>query len=419
MQVRKKIPGPCHRHLIAALAALASGAAAADEPSPWYLGVNQALTHDSNVYRVPDGPGDNYSSTGLLGGFDQPIGRQRLHGAANIRYNKYQDETKLDNTSYGLDAGWDWSTIEKLSGNFDVSANQSLASFDGNSAIVTTERNLLRTDRVGAGIRWGGAGRLGMVADYAHSRARYSAPTTLNSNSSADVGSLGTKYNINPDLQVGAGVRFTRTVLPNGLVTTTGTTESTSNGRNFDLSVDWQYSPQTGVDARLSWTRQTNSGAVGQDFSGLTGALSAHYAPTGKTSFKVAYSRDAGTNGSFFNVTGASGSTPIIGLNQNSQVSDALSLIATYAATAKINVNAGYTYRHAKIVSTLTAGGATGPASESSDNVRKATLSATYAIARAWQLACNVDRETRSVSGGAGFAYSANVASCSVQLTMR
>ena len=114
MQANKKTSRFCHRPLIAALATLAGAAAWADEPSPWYLGVSQALTHDSNVYRVPDGVGDNYSSTGLLGGFDQPIGRQRLHGSANIRYNKYQDETTLDNTSYGVAAGWDWETIEKM-----------------------------------------------------------------------------------------------------------------------------------------------------------------------------------------------------------------------------------------------------------------------------------------------------------------
>jgi hypothetical protein len=422
MQARKKTLRPCHRPLIAALAALASGAACADEPSPWYVGVSQALTHDSNVYRIPDGRGDNYSSTGLLGGFDQPIGRQKFHGSANIRYNKYQDETTLDNTSYGVAAGWDWETIEKLSGNFNVSANQGLASYDGNSTAPTTERNLLKTDRIGAGIRWGGANRLGLVADYAHSRARYSESNALNSNSSADAGSLGVRYNLNPDLKVGAGVRVSRTVVPNGLVTADGTTaERTSNGRNFDLTADWRYSPQTGVNARLSWTRQTNSGAAGADFSGLTGALSAHYAPTGKTSFSLAYNRDAGTNGSFFNVTGTPGSTPLIGLNQNSRVSDALTFGVNYAATAKITANAGYTYRRAKIVSTVTDpdGVVVGPPTESTDNVRKATLGVSYAITRAWQLGCNLSRESRSVSGGLSYSYDANVAGCSVQLTMR
>ena len=53
-------------------------ATASSDPNPYYLGVSQALTHDTNVTRSPQGPSDNYSSTSLLGGFDQPIGRQRL-----------------------------------------------------------------------------------------------------------------------------------------------------------------------------------------------------------------------------------------------------------------------------------------------------------------------------------------------------
>ena len=36
---------------------------------------------------------------------------------------------QLDNTSYGLNAGLDWSTIERLSGSLGVSLNRSLANY--------------------------------------------------------------------------------------------------------------------------------------------------------------------------------------------------------------------------------------------------------------------------------------------------
>ena len=45
-----------------------------DGELPWYIGVGQGFFHDTNVYRVPDGSGDTYSSTTVFGGFDQ-----RLH----------------------------------------------------------------------------------------------------------------------------------------------------------------------------------------------------------------------------------------------------------------------------------------------------------------------------------------------------
>ncbi len=46
---------------------------------------SQGFTHDSNVYRIPSGPSDNYSSTSVFGGFDQPISRQRVFGRAQRR----------------------------------------------------------------------------------------------------------------------------------------------------------------------------------------------------------------------------------------------------------------------------------------------------------------------------------------------
>jgi hypothetical protein len=416
MRVRKNRPLPTPRTLAAFAIGLAAGAAQAQEVSPWYFGATQSLTHDSNVYRLPEGPADNYSSTGLIGGFDQPYGRQRFFGTANVRYNKYQDQDTLDNTSYGLNAGWDWATIEKLSGSFGASANQSLATQDGTTARPSTNRNLLKTDQLSAAVRWGGAGRLGIDGNVAHSRAVYSAPESASSNSSGNTASLGVNYSVNPDLRLGTAFRVTRTKQPNGgqFGQNTGGWVK-SDGRNIDLLADYQYSPQTGVNARLSYTRQTDSGGTGRDFSGLTGALSGRYSPTAKIGLTASYNRDAGTNGTFFNTVATPGSTTNRALFENSQTTDVFALGANYAATAKISATAGYQYRSAKIVNN-TGGASLG---DYTDKSRVATLGASWAITRALQLGCNLSRETRDVSSSAGYSYSANVGGCTAQFTLR
>ncbi|MEP7101528.1 MAG: hypothetical protein ABI781_13525 [Burkholderiales bacterium] len=421
MQARQtKTPWPCQRPLVAALAALASCGAWADEPTPWYVGASQTLTHDSNVYRLPNGAGDTYSSTGLLGGFDQSIGRQHFAATANLKYNKYNEQTTLNNTSYGLNAGWDWTSIENLSGSLNLAANQNLATFDGNATIPTSGRNILKTEAIAANVRWGGTGVLSLQTDYAHNRVHYTAPEYLSAQSSADSGSLGAYYNVGPTLKLGTAVRLTRTVSPYGFQSSPGVYESTSsNGRNLDLSADWRYSPQTGVSARLSWTRQSNSGSSGQDFSGITGALSANYAPTAKLSFNAGFNRDTGTNASLFNIGGGAGTTPVPAQYQNSTISNSLSLGAAYAATAKISVNTGYMYRHSRNASTLSAGGGSANVGDYTDNVRSASLGVNYAIARAWQLSCNLSHETRSTTSASSFGYSANVAGCTATLTLR
>lgn len=418
MQARQTNRLPCRRPLIAALAAFASCSARAEDPSPFYIGVTQSLTRDSNVNRLsdgvvdPQGRSDTYSSTGLVGGFDQPIGRQNFHGTADIRYNRYKNHDELNNTSYGLNAGWDWTSVWNLSGGVNVSANQSLAQLNGNTVVPTTSRNLVKTEQAAANLAWGGTARLSIQGGYTHSRVRFSDQTAGSNDSSGDTGSIGSYYNFSPDLTVGVALRLTRTdeVL-----------SGSSDGRNIDLSVNWRQSVQTGVNARLSFTRQSNAGGGSQDFSGLTGSIAANYAPTGKLAFSLSYNRDAGSNGTFFNAPVSTGTTTTVTplLFENSQVSDSVALGASYSATAKIGVTAGYQYRKSRITNTTTAGNVSLDNGSYDDKLQTASLGASWAIARPWQLSCNLLHEKRDASSGAAISYTANVVNCAAQFTFR
>ena len=412
--------------LAIALIATASCAARAadDEPSPYYIGANQSAMRDSNVFRIPDGPHDYYTSTGLFGGLDQKISRQRVYASANVNYNKYHNYDTLDNTSYAVKAGWDWETIENLSGSFNGSANQNLASFNGNNTVQTTSRNLAKTDQVAARIRWGGVGLITLEGDYGHSRVRYSAPEYFSQQSHGDTGSVGAFFRLGADTKLGTALRFTKTVspyaLPNGVVTDPTDPNQfsslTSNGRNLDLTVDWRYSAQTNMNARLSWTRQTFSPDLPQlpGFSGATGAIYGNYAPTGKLTFNASLIRDVGINSTFFNVVNAPGTTgSTIGLSENSQITDAAAIGVQYAITAKIAAKAGYEYRRSKILNTVAATG------DQNDNLRSTSLGLTYDIARSWQLSCTYAHDSRSLSGIGGFSYTATVTGCMAQFTLR
>ena len=411
----------------AALLAIA-GSARADEPSPWYIGASQGITHDSNVNRVPNGVGDTYYTTSLLGGFDQSIGRQHLHGSATVGYNKYRDQSELDNTSYSAAAGWDWATIENLSGNVNASAGQSLATLYGNTlpngaqacgtttTTSCTARNLVKTDQISTGINWGGAGRLALFGNYGHSRVRYSdsSAQSLPGQSSGDTGSVGVNYNLGAEITLGVAGRFTRTRQPYAIPLVpdpTGPADyraDSTRGRNLDLLGSWRSTAQTNVNARLSWTRQT-SDSGGQDFSGLTGSIGANYAPTGKLAFNASYSRDAGTNGQYFNSIDLQAGTRTTYLSQNSSVSDSLGLGATYAATAKVNVSASAQYRRSHYNS-----GVSTP--EFSDTYRLASLGANWAATRNASLGCNVSHENRNLTVT---SYSANVVGCTATITLR
>jgi hypothetical protein len=410
--------------LIAAiLAATSCGAFAQDEgPAKNYLGVRETVGRTSNVFVIPDGPHDYFYTTSLLGGLDKTYSRQRLYGTAEVDLNRYHNATALNNTGYNVNAGWDWATIEKLSGSFTGSASQSLASLSGNASIPTTERNLAKTDQLAALVRWGGEGLLALEGNYGHSRVSYSAPDYITQESSADTGSIGGFYRAGPTLRLGLAGRFTRVYQPNAVADGTGGFGSeTTDGKNLDLTADWTYSVQTNVNARLSYTKQTFSGATGGDgFSGLTGAIYANYQPTGKLFFSAAFLRDAGINATFFNVIGApttttGPTTSTVALSENSQVTNTGVLGMRYAATAKIAATLGYQYRNSK------SDVATGPGTTGSqiDKLQTASLGLTYDFDRNWQLGCAYSHQNRDVTGVGPFSYIANTTSCSAQFLLR
>ena len=146
---------------LAALAGLLAGPVCA-ETSPWYVGAALGYSHDSNVFRLPDSlasstgtsQGDRITSATLLGGLDQSIGRQRLHGSATLRDNRFAHHRALDNTGYGLRLGLDWSTVERLSGNLNLQANRELAFLNPDSGVPTLSRaNIARSSQVDGKLR--------------------------------------------------------------------------------------------------------------------------------------------------------------------------------------------------------------------------------------------------------------------------
>jgi hypothetical protein len=422
------------RTTIAVLVTAVCGAASAQDASPWYLGADQTFTHDDNVQRTTNNTvSDTYSSTGLLGGFDQPISRQRLYGNANIRYNKFRKLTDQDNTSYGVALGWDWATIEKLAGGFNFNTERSLASRDGNQNRATTSRNVLTTDQFGANARLGGDGLLSLQANYSHGRVRYSAPEYLTSQSTSDSGSLGLFYRAGADLKLGTALRVSSTRTPYGVARVANPlgandySANTGKGVNFDLSADWRSTATTNVNGRLSWTEQTNSGVSDRDFSGLTWGLTANYAPTAKLGLNASINRDAGTNSSFFNVPlgttttdGANNNSASSAkiLNESSRTTDSYGLGANFALTSTVSLTANALYSRAYLVDVRNIGG-TDFIVKFTDTTRNVGLGLSYNFSRSVQLGCNYSHQSRSIFAVAGTSYSADITSCNARLTLR
>jgi len=407
----------CQAQMTAPSTATASDSVAS-EPNPYYLGARAAFTHDTNVNRAPGGQSDNYWTTSVFGGFDQPIGRQRVFGRANVGYSKYNEQTQLDNTSYDISGGLEWSAAQRLSGSVNVSFNQYLSAPATFSTIPDLRRNVANTESIDAVVRYGGASLLTLEGRIGYSQVDYSLPEYQSDEAENTYGSVGLYYNPGGPLRLGIAVRYTTTDSPESAPgVTPAVVANTSDGENLDFTANYEVSGQVSAGGRLSYTRQTNSGITAADFSGWTGALYLSYRPTGKLLFNAYAARDAGfsTESGWVQQTFLVGSTPITRtfteVFQVAEVISSVGLGVTYAATAKISAIAGVRYGRTTLVNQ--AGG------ETLDTSTVGYLGASYDVARNWLLGCNLSLENRDVSGGVNYTYDANSFGCFAQYTWR
>ncbi|TMH01247.1 MAG: hypothetical protein E6H79_15665, partial [Betaproteobacteria bacterium] len=118
---------------------------------------------------------DTISTTSLLAGFDQPISRQRLHADATLSANRYKNHSELNNNGYSLKAGWDWATIEHLSGTLSAELNRQIAQYSLSSDTTTalTDLNVETNRLISATAALGGVTKLTFEGGLTHRSVDY------------------------------------------------------------------------------------------------------------------------------------------------------------------------------------------------------------------------------------------------------
>jgi hypothetical protein len=128
---------------------VAQGAAVAQTTAerPWYVGLTQDFTYQSNVLgSSTDEVNDTISTTTLRGGINQLFGRQRLYANAALNHQRYQDLSERNNNGYNVGLGVDWSTIERLSGKLALTSQRRQADFNVGGIVPVSISNIERSD---------------------------------------------------------------------------------------------------------------------------------------------------------------------------------------------------------------------------------------------------------------------------------
>lgn len=395
------------RCLAVAVVGVAETGAAIAQADPYYLGASQAFTWESNVFRVAEGQPesrDTYSTTALLAGVNQPVGRQRFFGDAVVGYNRYQDNSQLNHTAYGVDVGLDWETIESLSGRLGYTDKQILARYGADQGPAITTRNLERSREFTARGQYGMVSLFSIEASFVHRQLDYSAPEFAFQEFKQDAVRLGVLYRPSGLLTLGAAGRYTEGVYPFAVETTPGSFQSDPFTRNdVDLTAVWVPSGDSTVRLRVSHTKEDHEVAIGRNLSQWTGAIGWDYKPTGKLAFTSEVFQDTGAESAFSGLA-QTGSNAV---GNYSALSTTVSIRAQYEASAKIQLEAGGRYIKRDLVSFGAPVQTTG-----TDQLGQAKLGLTWTPTRSLLFGCFVGWERRGTDSPLSYAYTANLASC-------
>ena len=305
------------------------------EQNPWYVGVSELFSHESNLLRLADGQSaaqvqaaqglqgvtlsraDNLSQTSLLAGLDQPFGRQRAYANLSVRDTRYARNTLYNNVGYTASGGLDWSTAERVAGSLTYSANRSLSSF--NSYGVTNEKNLESTQNADASVRVGLVTQYRLVFTLSHRQSRNSsASQALQAREyQQDAASAGLQWTPRAATTLGLALRETQGRYPKYrqlLDSLNNPVPGAYQADRFkqpalDLTASLLPTGASSLDARLSYSKTRYDLNQQRDFSGLTGTAGWIWQPRDRLKLSARWSRDVGQNSyatTFFSVPGTS-----------------------------------------------------------------------------------------------------------------
>ena len=399
-RAHRRIATPLLMSTLSLAAASALAQEVATERTPYYIGLSQSFSRDSNVYRTATNEvAETISSTGVVAGFDQPIGRQRFYGDATAQINRYRNVAALNNKSYALTTGLDWETVDFLSGTLRYSTRDSLADFGtlGGSTAASDQT----TQQFLASARYGITSKLGLDGSYEHRSLKYKSAAYADRDYSQNAVSAGIHWGTSGALVFGVAVRATKGVTPEARLAPPR--EDELKRRDVDLTTVWTPTGFSTLSTRISSTKETHTLSTSGDVSAVTGSLAWNYRPTAKLNFTTSLTRDTGTETTFISPAGA-GSTPL--QVDNSRLSTSAALDVRYALTSKISLSGEGRRRQGTL--------ATGEG----ETITNYGLGFSYLPTRSATLSCSLGRDSRDASG-ATTAYSATTTSCSAQITLK
>jgi hypothetical protein len=425
-----------------ALTLLAAAPYATAQSSPWYLGTALSVNHDNNILRLgreqppPTGESqaDTVTSLALVGGIDQPVGRQRYTGSVTLRDNRFERNDKYNNQSYNGSIGWQWASINRLSGSLSAGASRSLSTFNADGVGVLTSRNYETTKgfngslSVGVVTEWS----LELAGGQRQVRNSLEDPLVRSRDFDQNDASVGLAWRPSDLINFGLALREVQGTFPRFRANNGVDEEDRFKQQGLEFSTQWQVSGASVLDLRLSGGDTGYETNAARDFSSTSGSLGWSWRPTGRLRLTSRISRDDGRDNypSQFDrlVPCFDPQGNIVFCPQRVQLTvsdrraiDTVRLQADWELTAKVGLSSSLqTNRRSVERDRYFLNGNPAAAQETgTDRTTIFTLSARWAPHRSTTAGCELRDERRAASGTVTADLRGTSFSCYTQITLQ
>ncbi len=426
---------PAVAALLAAALALAGGGAAA-QTSPWYLSGQLSLNHDDNLFRLGEGQdtpqgrsrSDLLTSAALIGGLDQPIGRQRVQAALTLRDNRFDRNAGLDNQGYSGRVSLDWSTVNRLSGQLGASRSRELSALNIESLGVLSQRNLVDTEAADASVRVGLVTAFSMELSGGVRRSRNSLdePSVQALNLDQDNSAFGLIWQPGSALDVALSARQARGRFPNFRVVDGAFEDDRFAQRGLELSSRWQASGASRLEARIGSGRTQYERDSERDFDSVNGSLSWAWRPTGKLTAYTVLSREKGQDNYPTSVRtlvfeGSFVLRDLPAVRSYLRTIDTVRWQVEWATSAKVGLSAALQFARRDAAERLrtVADGALRGSNQGIDETTVASLGARWEPTRWAQVGCDLRHESRRTPDTVTSNMKSTSLNCYAQGTIR
>lgn len=401
------------------IALLLAAPCALAQSSPWFVGAGLTVTKESNLLRLTGEqqplPGtskaDTVSSSYLLAGLNQAIGRQTVQGNFVVRDNRYDKNGAFNNQSYNASVGLEWSTIERISGSLGAGTSRSLSTFNNEGVGQLDTKNLESVQSLNATVR------VGLITDYGL-ELRLSRNETENSldnvqvrtrDQVVDSASLGLRWAPSDLLSVALSGRQTNVLYPTFFVLSDNSTEEDRyNQQSLDLVATWRASGASTLDLRLNRSRTRYDRNASRNAPATTGSLGWNWRATGKLGVQARLTRDQQFwSSTFLRVFPTA----------NDSTNTTLGLQLEYAWSSKVALTSGLQYAERKIRARVLNQDAA--PLQAQDQTTVFTFGARWAPTRSTLFGCDFNNNRRTASGLLTASLNGSSTSCYGQITLQ